>query len=144
MRKGRRSAERLSYWPELGSRALTRREQEMPRWFAVINICFRIAAEVVISLVLVVLMALTFSTSLPAQGPALTTISGTLYRAQGTVASGAVLISWPSFHTAAGDAVAAGNRSVTIAPLGGSTAQLVPNVGASPAGTYLRSGAPIG
>ena len=35
MRKGRRSAERLSYWPELGSRALTRREQEMPRSFAV-------------------------------------------------------------------------------------------------------------
>ena len=136
MRKGRRSAERLSYWPELGSRALTRREQEMPRSFAVNHKCFPMAAEVVISLVLVVLMALTFSTRLQAQGPALTTISGTVYRADGTAASGTVLISWPSFHTAAGDAVAAGNRSVTIAPLGGSTAQLVPNVGASPAGAY--------
>jgi hypothetical protein len=60
MRKGRRSAERLSYWPELGSRALTRREQEMPRSFAVNHKCFPMAAEVVISLVLVVLMVLTF------------------------------------------------------------------------------------
>jgi hypothetical protein len=47
-----------------------------------------------------------------------------------------VLISWPSFQTAEGDAVAAGNLSVTIGPLGAFTAQLVPNVGASPAGTY--------
>jgi len=136
MRKGRRSAERLSYWPELGSRALTRREQEMPRSFAVNHKCFPMAAEVVISLVLVVLMALTFSTRLQAQGPALTIISGTVYRADGTAASDAVSISWPSFQTAEGDAVAAGNRSVTIAPLGGFTAQLVPNLGASPAGTY--------
>ena len=136
MRKGRRSAERLSYWPELGSRALTRGEQEMPRSFAVINACFRIAAEAVISLVLVVLMGLTFSTRLQAQGPALTTISGTVYRADGTAASGTALISWPSFQSAEGDAVAAGNLSVTIGPLGAFTTHLVPNVGASPAGTY--------
>ena len=108
----------------------------MPRSFAVNHKCFPMAAEVVISLVLVVLMALTFSTRLQAQGPALTTISGTVYRADGTAASDAVSISWPSFQTAEGDAVAAGNRSVTIAPLGGFTAQLVPNVGASPAGAY--------
>ena len=149
MREGRRSAERLSYWPELGSRALSRGENtEMPRSFAVNHKCFPMAAEVLLSLVLIVLMVLTFSTSFQAQGPALTTISGTRYRADGTVASGAVLISWPSFmavvQTAEGDAVAAGNLSVTIAPLVGFTAQLVPNVGASPAGTYLRSGAPIG
>jgi hypothetical protein len=66
MRKGRRSAERLSYWPELGSRALTRSEQEMPRSFAVNHKCFPMAAEVVISLVPLVLMALTFSTRLQA------------------------------------------------------------------------------
>jgi hypothetical protein len=58
MRKGRRSAERLFYWPEVGSRALTRREQEMPRSFAENNKCFSMAAEVVISLVLALLMAL--------------------------------------------------------------------------------------
>ena len=108
----------------------------MPRSFAVNHKCFPMAAEVVISLVLVVLMVLTFSTRLQAKGPALTTIRGTLYRADGTAAAGTVLISWPSFQTAEGDAVAPGNLSVTIAPLGGFTAQLVPNVGASPAGTY--------
>jgi hypothetical protein len=108
----------------------------MPRSFAVNHKCFPMAAEVVISLVLVVLMALTFSTSLQAQGPALATISVTVCRAEGTAASGMVLISWPSFQTAEGDAVAAGNLSVTIAPLGAFTAQLVPNVEASPAGTY--------
>ncbi len=136
MRKARRSAERLSYWPEVGSRALTRREQEMPRPFAVNNSCFPMAAKAAISLALVLLIALTLSTKSQAQGPALTTISGTVYRADGTAASGTVLISWPSFQTAEGDAVAAGNLSVTIGPLGAFTAQLVPNVGASPAGTY--------
>jgi len=108
----------------------------MPRSFAVNNKCFPTAAEVVTSLALVLLMALALPTRLQAQGPALTTVSGTVYRADGTVASGTVLISWPSFQAAEGDLVAAGNLSVTIGPLGAFTAQLVPNVGASPAGTY--------
>jgi hypothetical protein len=47
-------------------------------------------------------------------------------RADGTAASGTVLISWPSFQTAAGDAVT--TRWIT--------AQLVPNLRASPAGTH--------
>jgi len=140
MRKGRRSAERLSYWPELGSRALIGREKGMPRSLAQ-NIaentrCFRKAAEVVISLVLVVLTGLALSTSLQAQGPALTTISDTVYQADGNPASGMVLITWPSFESAEGDAVAAGNLTVTIGPQGAFVAQLVPNVGATPAGTY--------
>jgi hypothetical protein len=108
----------------------------MRRWFAVNNKCFPMAAEVVISLLLALLMGLTLSSTLQAQGPALTTISDTLYRADGTAALGTVLISWPSFQTAGGDAVAAGNLSVTIGPAGAFTAQLVPNVDASPAGTY--------
>jgi hypothetical protein len=70
-----------------------------------------------ISITLMVLVALTLSTSLHAQGPALTTISDTVYRADGTAASGTVLISWPSFQSAEGDAVAAGNLSVTIGTL---------------------------
>jgi hypothetical protein len=133
MRKACRSAERLSYWPALRSRALTRREQEMPRSSGMHDKCFQMAA---ISLALMVLIALTLSTNLHAQGPALTTISDTVYRADGTAASGTVLISWPSFQSAEGDAVAAGNLSVTIGALGAFTVQLVPNVGASPAGTY--------
>ena len=102
----RRSAERLSYLAELGWRALTRREKDMRRWFAVNNKCFPMAAEVVISLLLALPMGLTLSSMLQAQGPALTTISDTVYRADGTAASGTVLISWPSFQTAVGDAVA--------------------------------------
>ena len=108
----------------------------MPRWFAVNDKRFPTAAQVVIFLVVALLTALSLSTNLQAQGPALTTISATVYRADGTAASGTVLISWPSFQTAEGDAVAAGNLAVTIGPLGAFTAQLVPNVGASPAGTY--------
>ena len=76
------------------------------------------------------------STAVHAQGPALTTISGTVYRADGTAAAGTVLISWPSFQSAEGDVVAAGNLAVTIGAAGAFTAQLVPNVGANSAGTY--------
>jgi hypothetical protein len=108
----------------------------MPRSFAVNDKFFPKAAEILMLLVFVLLVALTSSTTLQAQGPALTTISDTVYRADGTAAEGTVLISWPSFQSAEGDAVAAGNLSVTIGPLGAFTAQLVPNVGASPAGTY--------
>jgi len=108
----------------------------MRKWFAVNHKCFPMAAEVLIPLLLALLMGLTLPSTLRAQGPALTTISDTVYRADGTAASGEVLISWPSFQTAGGDAVAAGNLSVTIGPAGAFTAQLVPNVGASPAGTY--------
>ena len=132
----RRSAERLSYWPALGSRALTRREQEMARSFAVHDRSFPMAWKVAVSLVVALLIASTLSTKLQAQGPGLTTISDTVYRADGSAASGTVLISWPSFQSAEGDAVAAGNLSVTIGPLGAFSAQLVPNVGATPAGTY--------
>ncbi len=107
----------------------------MPRSFAVNNSCFLTPAKVAIFLV-VLLMVLASSTTSWAQGPALTTVAGTVYRADGTEAAGAVLISWPSFQSAEGDAVAAGNLAVTIGSEGAFTAQLVPNVGASPAGTY--------
>jgi hypothetical protein len=94
---------------------------------------FRRGAGIVVTLLLT---ALTLSTLSQAQGPALTTISDTVYRADGTPAEGTVLISWPSFQTAEGDVVAAGNLSVTLGTAGAFTAQLVPNVGASPAGTF--------
>ena len=108
----------------------------MRRWFAVNSKCFPTTAKGAIFPALALLVALTLSTQSRAQGPALTTISGTVYRADGTAASGTVLISWPSFETAGGDAVAAGNLAVTIGTLGAFSAQLVPNVGATPAGTY--------
>ncbi len=108
----------------------------MPRLFAVNYKIFPMTVRVAISLALVLLIAFSLTTEVQAQGPALTTVSGTVYRADGTTASGTVLISWPSFQSAEGDAVAAGNLSVAIGPLGAFSAQLVPNVGASPAGTY--------
>jgi hypothetical protein len=71
-----------------------------------------------------------------AAGPALTTISDTVYRADGTAAGGTALISWPTFVTAEGDAVAAGSKSVAIGVGGAFSTSLVPNAGANPAGTY--------
>jgi hypothetical protein len=68
--------------------------------------------------------------------PALTTISDTVYRADGTAAGGVALISWPAFQTAEGDAVAAGTKTVTIGLAGAFSTQLVPNVGTTPAGTF--------
>lgn len=70
-----------------------------------------------------------------AQGPALTTVSDTVYRADGQPASGTLLISWPAFSTANGLAVAAGVNSALLSAGGALSAQLAPNVGASPAGT---------
>jgi hypothetical protein len=105
----------------------------MPISFHVISRC--LPEKAMVLLLSVILIALAFSTPAMAQ-PALTTISDTIYRADGTVASGTALISWPTFQTAAGDTVAAGNLSVGIGPLGAFTAQLTPNVGASPAGAY--------
>ena len=108
----------------------------MPRWFALSSKHFLTAAKVLGYPLLGLLMAFGLSSRLQAQGPALTTISDTVYRADGTPAAGMVLISWPSFQSAEGDVVAAGNLNVTLGPQGGFTAQLVPNMGASPAGTY--------
>ena len=70
--------------------------------------------------------------------PGMTTISDTVYRADGLPASGTVLISWPAFNTAANQAVAAGTLGVNIAAEGALTLDLVPNVGASPTGTLYR------
>ena len=89
-----------------------------------------------VSMLLVLWTALIMPSAVHAQGPALTTISDTVYRADGTPATGTALISWPSFDTAEGDTVAAGNQTITIGAGGGFLAQLVPNVGASPTGTY--------
>jgi hypothetical protein len=129
-----RSFERLFYWRKPGSHPLTRNQSNMPRSFTWSN--SRFPRVVGAKLFTFLLLTLTLSTALWGQGPALTTVADTVYRADGTPASGTVLISWPSFQTAEEDPVAAGNLSVTIGLLGAVTVQLVPNAGASPAGTY--------
>ncbi len=70
-----------------------------------------------------------------AQGPQLTTISDTVYRADGTPAQGTLLISWPEFTTAANQAVAAGSNAVILGTGGSLYVQLAPNAGATPANT---------
>src|SRR2546430_15084780 len=52
------------------------------------------------------------------QGPATTTINDVVFRADSTPAARTLLISWPPFITANGEAVAAGTKSVTLGPPG--------------------------
>src|SRR5690349_7512034 len=67
--------------------------------------------------------------------PTTTRVADTVYRADGTPATGVLLISWPAFSTADGQAVAAGNKSVTLGAQGSLSVDLVPNIGSSPANT---------
>lgn len=80
-----------------------------------------------------VLVALSAARS---QTPTRSTISDVVYRADGTLAGGTLLISWPTFSTAAGQAVAAGKTSVILGPGGALSVALVPNTGSTPAGTF--------
>ncbi len=65
-----------------------------------------------------------------------TTIADTVYLADGTTASGVLIITWPSFVTSSGTAVAGGATNVTLGTNGALSVALVPNVGATPAGSY--------
>src|SRR5580692_6201744 len=82
-------------------------------------------------LLLPALLAFTVS----AQTIPTTTISDTVYSADGTPAGGTLLISWPEFTTAADGAVAAGNISVTLGTGGALSVGLVSNVNATPPNT---------
>ncbi len=68
-----------------------------------------------------------------------TTVNDTVYHADGTVATGTILLTWPAFVTATGSTVAAGNLSVKIGTNGQVSMNLAPNVGATPAGTYYTA-----
>jgi hypothetical protein len=72
----------------------------------------------------------------PQSGPALTTVSDTVYRADGTPAQGTLVITWPAFLLANGTPIAAGVNNVTLGTAGQLTTTLVPNVGVTPAGMY--------
>lgn len=65
-----------------------------------------------------------------------TQVTDTIFRADGTPAGGTVLVSWPAFTTASGQAVAGGSTSATLTTAGVLTVQLTPNAGANPVGTY--------
>jgi hypothetical protein len=65
-----------------------------------------------------------------------TTVSDTVYLADGTTAQGSLIITWPAFVTASGTAVAGGSTSVMLGSNGALSVALVPNEGANPAGVY--------
>jgi hypothetical protein len=75
------------------------------------------------------------SIALRAQTPPTTTVSDTVYRADGSPAAGTLLISWPAFTTSGGTAIAGGTKSVTLGAGGALSVALVPNAGATPATT---------
>ncbi len=72
----------------------------------------------------------------PQSGPATTTIADTVYLADGSTAQGNLIIIWPAFLTASGAAVAGGTTSTTLGTNGALSVALVPNAGATPAGSY--------
>jgi hypothetical protein len=72
----------------------------------------------------------------PQSGPATTTVADTVYLADGTTASGTLIVTWPAFVTAGGTAVAGGVTQVTLGANGALSVALVPNAGATPAGMY--------
>lgn len=79
------------------------------------------------------------SCRLAAAQVAMTAIQDTVYRADGTAAGGTVVVSWPTFTTAAGQVVAAGSTSATIGPAGAVSISLTPNLGATPTGTFYTA-----
>src|SRR5258706_6307412 len=84
------------------------------------------------------LISLMIAVRLEATGPTLTTITDVVYRADGSAASGTMVITWPNFSTADNKAVAAGDLSITIGAGGVITVALAPNAGSTPAGTYYK------
>ena len=68
-----------------------------------------------------------------------TNVQDTVYHADGTVAGGTILVSWPAFITAGGKTVAAGHITANIEPGGKVSLNLAPNVGATPAGSYYTA-----
>ncbi len=75
-----------------------------------------------------------------AQGTIATTlVSDTVYHADGTPATGTVIVSWSAFTTASGQSVPAGNTSATIGAGGALSIALAPNAGATPMGSYYTA-----
>ena len=70
---------------------------------------------------------------------ATTTVADTIYHANGTAATGTVLISWPAFTTSSGDSIPSGSTSAVIAANGALDVPLIANAGATPVGSYYTA-----
>jgi hypothetical protein len=68
-----------------------------------------------------------------------TTVQGVIYRADGTAATGTLIVTWPAFSTANNQAVASGSKTVVIGQDGFVSINLAPNAGSSPAGSYYTA-----
>lgn len=68
-----------------------------------------------------------------------TTVAGPVYRADGLLAQGTLLVSWPGFTAADGSTVVAGTTTVTIGADGRVSLALAPNAGADPQGSYYTA-----
>ena len=75
-----------------------------------------------------------------AQGTIATTlVSDTVYHADGTPATGTVIVSWSAFTTASGQSVPSGSTSATIGAGGVLSLALAPNAGSTPMGSYYTA-----
>ncbi|MBI4464626.1 MAG: right-handed parallel beta-helix repeat-containing protein, partial [Acidobacteria bacterium] len=79
-----------------------------------------------------------------AQGPAMTAVRDTVYKSDGSLASGTVVITWRPFVTADNKPVFGGTKTVPLSN-GALAVALVPNAGGTPSGTsynvkYYQSG----
>ena len=73
------------------------------------------------------------------QSSSTTLVQDTIYRADGTPASGTLIVSWPGFSTAANAAIAAGSLTIPIGATGAVSFSLAPNALALPGGTYYTA-----
>ena len=89
--------------------------------------------------VLVCAVGMALAATAMAQAVTTTTVQGTVYLANGQPGAGTLVISWPAFTTAAGQAVAADSTTVNLGPDGFVSVNLAPNVGATPAGEYYTA-----
>jgi len=69
---------------------------------------------------------------------ATTQVTDTVYRGDGTLANGSVIVSWQAFTAASGQSVPSGSTSATITN-GALSLALVPNAGSTPIGTYYTA-----
>lgn len=108
-----------------------------PKRISMSNLGFRV-------LMLELVLSLCLCGHLYAQTPSLTTVKDTVYRSDGTPASGTVVITWPAFVTGDSKAVFGGTKTLPLTN-GALAVGLAPNSGATPSGTsyqvkYFQSG----
>ncbi len=85
------------------------------------------------------LIVMALGSAANAQAVSTTTVQGTVYLANGQAGSGTLVVSWPAFTTANGQAVAADSTTVTIPSDGFVSVNLAPNLGATPAGLFYTA-----